>query len=239
MATCYVCVSRGELSPDQSAIGCCSKCGAFACIYDSARIHGKADFECAICLVRVILHSAGVPYPSGDGGGGGGGGGIGVAMVETEAQAQFREYTGTEHFERDCRALALASKAHRYAWRGLLLEHLPGHTARELGQRLEAIVGNEAGLGERIEEGIRNDALNRELVADAVGVGEYALLRSDTKTGPSTLESVAHQEALERDLAARSVPEREVVVEETIGAYKAEQAKEEKKEEKKYMTMGE
>src|SRR4051812_34437036 len=171
--TCYLCAVNREPSSDPSAIGCCSTCGAFTCLSDGARVHATGRFECAICLVRVLLRSAGVLAP-GDGGGGGGG----KAVTMAEGAARVREILDTEHFESECRELAAASGGYRFAWRPLLAQaQLPAEVAREIGERLDILAGAGSNVAERVEEGLVNDTIgteDRSLLADAAGLGEYS-----------------------------------------------------------------
>jgi len=224
MTTCYVCTAHGTNSLDPEAVACCSVCGVFACIWDGARLHGKGAYECAFCMVRVLIESAERANPPD----GPGGGGIG-------AEASFREFLSTEAFERDCARLASASRGQREAWRDLLLQQLPAETRAEFAARLAALAGRDD-VEVKIEVGLAAQTVDASLLADAAGVGEYAYRLE--ATGPATLASVARAEDAERarqelerkaaDAAATPVRAKSIYTPQ----------KEEPKEVLKTMTMG-
>jgi hypothetical protein len=248
VTTCYLCAAHSAPSEDPSAIGCCSTCGVFTCRYDGARVHGKGEFRCAICLVRVLLDSAGVLDPSGGPDGGGG-----IAATEKRVE-RAREFLGTREFEEECRELASRSGGHRYAWRDWLAQaHVSQTAAREFGERLEVLAGAGTNVAERVEQGLTTDTVDRHLLADAAGVGEYALRLSAQEAGPVTLASVARERAesaeedaraaeaaarlrvLEANLTEESVPDRSQV----IGATPQKKTEEKKEEKVKYLGSGE
>jgi hypothetical protein len=210
MSGCYVCAVHDDPTPDPTAVGACATCGVFTCVYDGARVHAKGQYRCAICLVRVLIESAGVALPSGDPGGGG-----------AAATAQVRAFLATDDFERDAEQLATRSRPQRYAWRQLFTEQYPPDIAREFGERLDQLAGPDTAVAKQVEAAIVEGAADLDLLADAAGVGEYA--RRLSITGRSTLPSVAaadaekaRQELARKQAAEAAIPDR--AEEKIIGA---------------------
>jgi hypothetical protein len=223
MSICYVCAVHGDPSPDSSAVGACATCGVFTCVYDGARVHAKGQYRCAVCLVRVLIESAGVAVPTGDPDGGGGG-----------AAAHVRAFLATEDFEREAEQLAARSQQQRHAWRLLFTEQLPAAMAREFGERLDELAGAGTQVASQVEAAITEGTADVGLLADAAGVGEYA--RRLSRTGPLTLAAVdaalARQELAAKQAAESATPAR---AEQVIGAATK---KVEEKPKLKEMTVG-
>jgi hypothetical protein len=216
MSSCYLCTIHDDPSARPDAVGQCG-CGIFACIYDGARRHTVGEFECALCIVQVLLASAGVRLPGPDGGGGGG-----VAML----QAEVRKFLGTEDFEAQCKELQLATRTQRAEWRQRLMAGVTVGTMQTLGTKIGELTGRGPALGQALVDATSGgNTADFDLLADAAGVAQYAARVVGTPEHVLGLASMALPEVEQRGQTEGSV----------IGATVVEEKPEEKV---KYMTMG-
>jgi hypothetical protein len=193
-------------------------------MYDGARRHKIGEFQCALCIVQVLLASAGVRLPGPDGGGGGGG---------TMMQAEVRRFLGTEDFEAQCEELQYATSSDRAQWRRWLNAGVTLGTMKTVGEKIGELTGQSNALGQAlVEASSGGNAANFNLLGDAAGVAQHSARRKGT---PEELLGVS-----------MALPEVKVRVESlsveslghTIGAKTAGQV-EEPQETLKEMTAGE
>jgi hypothetical protein len=216
MSACYLCAIHNDPSTRPEPIGQC-RCGIFTCMYDGARRHKIGEFECALCIVQVLLASAGVRLAGPDGGGGGG-----AALMA----AEVRRFLGTEDFQTQCDELQYATHTHRAQWRGWLAAGVTLGTMRTLGGKLGELTGTGDALGDALVEASSGEHfVEPSLLADAAGVAQHA----------ARLKGMP-EELLGLSMAMPEVEQRAASHGEAIGAKTTTQV--EKTEELKTMTAG-
>ena len=216
MSACYVCAIHNDPSVRPDPIGQC-RCGIFTCMYDGARRHKIGEFECALCIVQVLLASAGVRLPGPDDGGGGG-----AAMMA----AEVRRFLGTEDFEAQCEELQLATSTHRAQWRQWIEAGTTLGTMEKLGAKLGEFTGKGDALANALVEAYSESGVRRGLLADAVGVAQHCARREGTP-----------EQLLELSMALPEVEQRVESRGQAVGAVQpATQVK--KEETLKTMTVG-
>jgi len=201
VASCFICAVVDNATAEADPIGVCKKCFSLACIDHGTRLKQAIEFKCALCLPEVMLDSAGLvrhdayePRRPGDRGGGGlpsgepaeprlprGPGGSAVSR-EFESHAQFEEVE---------RRLAQATQDHRLAW-GNVINDVIDRVARfehdpRRREEIQYVVKTSAPtvidelektgveVSREVQRAEKARVLDRELVADALGVASWAI----------------------------------------------------------------
>lgn len=193
VATCYRCVSHGDITPGEP-FGACDVCSSFACIKCGVRVKVICEFKCVTCYPgSVLLPQAGLGPAGGGPGGGGppGGGPSGGGPSETRLFASTEEFEVLEpvlaemtrsergyyghdvgHFLGIARDYAFDEARREEIDRGLGYE---GYVdAVEQARRADMLAGARR-LARDVEAAAAADRLRADLLADAFGVAQYAI----------------------------------------------------------------
>ena len=192
MASCFKCAvdqATGAADP----IGTCGDCSSLACFDHGTRLKAGREFKCVLCVTTdmIDLATGSIIHDTYDPPGGGDSGAV-VAGPDDDGGGAGAEPSRTAHEEFESHLLtqriADASAEHR-AWASQAIEALLERT-RAFGDDSQrptmlaeiAVTSNErtrlaieaAGL-ETIQTLASTDGLDYELLADAVGVANWAI----------------------------------------------------------------
>jgi hypothetical protein len=180
MSRCYICSIHNVPTADPTAVGLCKKCGILTCLWDGARRHTVAEFDCAYCLVHVLVRSAGGYLLDPDGGGGG----------QAKAAVEAQRFLGTAAFEEECRELAQETGAERYAWRSFIARGLTSDVASRIGAKLDEFAGTQGELRQQVIGANAAGRLDPRMLGDAAGVAQHA---SRVEGAPEQLLGLRHE----------------------------------------------
>lgn len=207
MASCFKCAVLDGNTNDVESIGVCKACYSLACIDHGTRLRAGSRFECVLCLptsmrtsANVVIHDTYSPLPPGTGGG-----------TQPTAGAPgdpsgggAREFASSADFASKEPRIARCSSEHRTAARSIVdpLVNALAATAGDdtalasLVQKVvvtsdEATVAYATARMKEVSIALKTasltERLDRDLLADALGVGAWAVGAALTRGGTQDL----------------------------------------------------